>query len=845
MLKAKSRIGCVGAMLLILGIAVNALADPKTWLEQGPGPILFDSNTKVPPNSPVSGAINAIATSPTDPDLIYVGTVNGGIWRTTNATDANPTWTPLTDKSLPALSINSLAISPVRSNTLFAGTGSTSSLALEGTPGFGVARSTNGGKSWTVLASSTFAGRRINNIVPTTLDRGNVVLAASLRDRVGTSDHSGVYRSTDMGNSFTRLSGDGTSGLPDQGVSSLVADSGNPARFYAAVPAFVAAATGNEGVYRSDDGGVTWSAVNTGLTGLDTSLRILLAVHNNSTQGTNAIYAEIISNAGATVNGCPQPPTLCGHLQGMFRSDDGGESWTALGVPAPEVFPGGQGEIHGAIQADPTDPNVVFISGDRQNSPFPNANGCTTFNANIFRGDAAQLPGNPWQSVVCNGANGTAPHADSRAMVFDANGNLLHADDGGIYQLLDPDNEAGLRRWVAVNGDIRAIELHSVAYDPLSNIVFGGAQDNGAAIQLASSESTWAQLVGGDGGNVAVDSDQTAHPGTTIRYTSSQFFGNFNRTTWDGANTRVGGFTLVQLRITSGPGTGLTLFQDPNRQFYQPYVLNAIDPTRMLIGTANIYESLNRGDSLANLGFTGFFIGDFVGASPLAYGGRLNGEDNPDVFYVGAGPNILHRVNIGDPIITLSAYPGSRVRTLVIDPQNYQTIYVVDFLNQVWASFDEGASWSNLTANLPSLSSDIRTIEVFSPDATFKEKHTVLIVGGLGGVFQRRLPGTHDPNDEDKAWHALGKALPHGFVRDLHFNAANNILVAGILGRGAWTLPNVFKRDDSPGVAAIKGQSTWVDPSRVEASRAEGSGLNLDVPLVPPVALLEEELPDE
>src|SRR6266705_2365474 len=109
----------VGAGLFILSMAVSALADPKIWREQGPGPILFDSNTKIPPNSPVSGAINAIAASSTDPDLLYVGTVNGGIWQTTNATAANPTWTPLTDKSLPALSINTLAISPVRSDTLF------------------------------------------------------------------------------------------------------------------------------------------------------------------------------------------------------------------------------------------------------------------------------------------------------------------------------------------------------------------------------------------------------------------------------------------------------------------------------------------------------------------------------------------------------------------------------------------------------------------------------------------------------------------------------------------------------------------------------------------------------
>jgi len=90
-----------------------------TWVEQGPGPILFDSNTVVPPDSPVVGAINVIAASPTNPNILYVGAVNGGIWRTTNATAISPTWSPLTDQQLPALSINSLALSPVDANTLF------------------------------------------------------------------------------------------------------------------------------------------------------------------------------------------------------------------------------------------------------------------------------------------------------------------------------------------------------------------------------------------------------------------------------------------------------------------------------------------------------------------------------------------------------------------------------------------------------------------------------------------------------------------------------------------------------------------------------------------------------
>jgi len=216
---------------LALSVAVGLTcttpaASAPRWVEEGPGPIL-NADSFIPPNNPVSGAINAIAASRTNPDLVYVGTVNGGIWKTTNGTTDSPNWSPLTDRKLPALSINSLAMSPLHPRILFAGTGSTSSDAFQGSPGFGVARSTDGGRTWAVLAQDTFAGRRINSIVPTALDGGNVVLAATLYDG------GGVFRSDDMGDSFVRLSGNGSSGLPDQGVSSLVADPGNRNRFYA------------------------------------------------------------------------------------------------------------------------------------------------------------------------------------------------------------------------------------------------------------------------------------------------------------------------------------------------------------------------------------------------------------------------------------------------------------------------------------------------------------------------------------------------------------------------------------------------------------------------------------
>ena len=197
----------------------------STWVPQGPGPILNGQDegiTSPEGDNPVSGGIAAVAVSPTNADLVYVAAENGGVWKTTNATAASPTWTNLTDQALPAQSINALAMSPLDAtgNTVFAGTGSTSSYAFDGSPGFGVARTTDGGATWTLSAGTTFNGRIISSIAATAITSGGVagevVLACTL------FDGGGVYRSTDGGTSFTQVSG--TGGLPGGGVSSLVVD---------------------------------------------------------------------------------------------------------------------------------------------------------------------------------------------------------------------------------------------------------------------------------------------------------------------------------------------------------------------------------------------------------------------------------------------------------------------------------------------------------------------------------------------------------------------------------------------------------------------------------------------
>src|SRR5262249_54425827 len=147
-------------------------------------------------------------------------------------------------------------------------------------------------------------------------------------------------------------------------------------------------------------------------------------------------------------------------------------------------------------------------------------------------------------------------------------------------------------------------------------------------------------------------------------------------------------------------------------------------------------------------------------------------------------------------ITPLSAYPGNEVITLVVDPQDYRRIYACDTDNRVWASFDEGASWRELTANLHDLNPIAfgTIIEIYSTSPSTKED--VLLLGTLGGVFQMERP-----DRPGAKWALLGDGLPHTLAIDIHYDYTDNVLLAGTLGRGAWTLSNPFAAD-TPMLAA-------------------------------------------
>jgi hypothetical protein len=672
------------------------------WTALGPSPTR-SAQVVVPPDNLVTGAIHAIAAHPTNPAILYIGAVNGGIWRTTNATAANPAWVPLTD-SLPSQSIGALAFDPTDAshNTLLAGTGRWSNFAQRGDDEIGVYRTTNGGASWTILGGATLLGRKISDVAA----RGAVLLAAST---------SGLYRSTDTGASWSLTSGTGN--LPAGSMPTLASDPSNPQRFYAGVLSTPRA------IVRSNDGGATWTDVTAGITGVSASTNSFrVAV------GPGGVVYVAVINAGI--------------IGAVSRSTDQGATWVAMDVPP--VHPGGQGVVNTSMVVDPANPDVVYIAGDRITvSPFT---------GNVRRGNAAAAAGTQFTTIVDANAGNTTPHADSRAMVFDAAGSLLQADDGGIYRRATPTSSTGT--WSSVIGNLNVMEVHDLDHDRVANVIVIGTQDNGTHMQQAAGNPVWTLINGGDGGDVAIDDLSLAGIGS-FRFISSQNFGGARRARYNAANAFVSNTSLP---------TGVT-----DAQFVTPIEVNVANSGRLLIGGLNtLYEINNAGaatPTLTTIGAPG------ANRNAMAYGAT----GAPDVAYVGRNNQVFRRD--GAVFVATTALPAgaATITDVALDRANPSRVFAIDD-NQVFRSNDAGATWTDVTGNLGAISSfDFRSIEFIQ-----RGGGDLVAVGTRSGVF---FAGA-----ASNAWALLGGGLPDVLVFDLRWIASQDRLIAGTLGRGVWAL---------------------------------------------------------
>ncbi|HZU36340.1 MAG TPA: sialidase family protein, partial [Gemmataceae bacterium] len=687
--------------------------------EQGPAPIVGGS----------TGAIESIAVVPLGltQDIVYAGTVNGGIWRTTLTTDlstgnltTDPStieWTPLTDQQ-PTLATGSMALDPrdPTGNTLWVGTGERSSEGIGG-PNKGLLKTTDGGNTWTDLGQASLAPYRIMSVAPTMF---NSLLSGQQIILVAAYDGGGILRSTDGGQTFQSATNQ-DNGTPLQGnATALVADPGNDLRFFAVIA--------NVGLYESDNAGRTWFSIDPGIPGSSAST---IAVHADDTGTT--LYAAVASPSGV--------------LNGVYKTEltsAGRVPWAFFGYPGALSV--------SAITVDPVAANTIYVSA------YPSSPSA------IYRMDETG-------STLISSIGG--PHADSRSLTFLTSSFLLETDDGGVFGLDNPQSQTsfGFPNWVALNGNIRDTEFFDVAYDSHQGFIFGGSQDNGTPIQIASDESTattklwqWLPGGGGDGGNVAVDN--TGQTAVHYYFTDSVFMR-------DGARVQMSD------NANDGPGTGLNA-TDKKNWYFPPntfggdgsfgVVTNPYAGSRILFGLTGLYESFNGGDNISVV--TPAFNSNAT-VSALAYGN----SNNVNAAYVGTSTGqLFFRTTSGAAFLPISTPPWAAnafAQKIVMDPDIPGLAYVLDNFGAIWAREPIGGTWTELDgSNIPGnpgrlslLSPTINTIELYDPNHV--PGQGVLLAGGLGGVFRLML------GSGDTCWRVYGREFPNVLVTDLHYIPPN------------------------------------------------------------------------
>ena len=667
----------------------NCGSNLTEWTQQGP--------------MNVGGRCNTLAMKPDNEEVVLAGFAGGGIFKTL---DGAINWYPVFDDN-PELSIGDITFDPSNPNVVYAGTGDPNmpSIVFNGD---GIFKSTDIGETWQRLDNSP---EGIISKIVVHPSNSNVLWAASMGNPYIRDNHRGIHKSTDGGNTWQQV----LFVSNQAGASDLVQSPADPQILYAS---FWDRLRNNKEsvvfgpharVYKSVDGGDTWTQLGGGLpTGV--MGRTGLAVSHTNPNKVYVVYIDSLQTPG-----------------GLFKSVDGGTSWTPININQLEDACADFGWFFGKIHLDPTNDEDIY------------------FHAILLWRKA---PGsNSW----LNAAGG---HADSHDLVFSPSGRRYWSNDGGVYR-----NNPGQQQWPK-SKNLPVTQFYRTNFNLHEpNNYWAGAQDNGIQKGNGLNPNNWTPIFSADGFHCAFDPNDPNH------FWVETQFGSVHETTNGGSPWQFGSRAL---------GTS------DRTNWDTPFFMSKHEPNRLYAATFRAYTKAGGGGwgsisgdlTDGNILGAAFHTVSCLNESPVNAGKLIAGTSDGNVWVrttAGAWSNVT--AGLPDRYVTSVQYSPTSSNRMFVTHSGFRDN---DNFSHIHRSDDNGATWQDISSDLPTVPlNDLFVLPGFNDQ--------VLIVAADLGVYFSLNGGA--------SWNRLGGNMPYIPVFDFEHNPVRKELVAATFARGIWTFP--------------------------------------------------------
>lgn len=768
--------------------------DPTKFTSLGPQPLQSDGCINCFEYGHVAGRTNTIAIDPVTPNVAYLGSVGGGVWKTTNCCSAATTWTVTTDDPLLSTSsIGDIVIDPNDHNVVYAGTGDLNfnSFAMGSA---GILKTTDQGATWTVLGSDVFLPNypQPPDVFPQYQAVGKVRVDPRNSDIVIAGTKTGLFFSYDSGVNWTGpCLTDGFTTQRHDVTGMAVSDNGTSTDLYAAIGTRGFATpvqpdlnqNGANGIYHAmvpaSGCPASWTLLTTGGNGwpagtgggapypANTLGRVELAMAPSNHQ---VLYAEVqaITNGGGTIQG---------GLLGVWRTTDGGTSWnkqagpTGLGGCDGDS---GQNWYNQAIAVDPNNPDVVFMSTI---DVYKSTNAGVNFN-----------------NITCGYAGGDVVHVDQHALAFvpGSSSVLMAGSDGGAY--VTENATAAMPTFSRLNDTLSTIEFYSgditagfaTSATPGIN---AGAQDNGSSVFVWSGDpgpAMWQLRKGGDGMFARIEPKagqrwyQESQNGNLAVSLTGPFGSQQNATGGWGADTLSFIFPYEIDRYNCPAATCNHMIAGSNRVWetlagaIPSNTWVAISPNlcKGTLGPRSFINQLAFAPSDTTVALVGTNDGN------VQYGFALNTSPSTAVWVDVTGGNA---VLPNRPVLDVTVHPAIPTTGFAAvggfdqnTPATPGHVFQVECTANC-ASF----TWTNKSGNLPNIPVDSIIGNPLFPQQVF--------AGTDWGLYY-----TDDITQNPPTWFRFQAGLPNTMIWDMAIDRDNTALALFTRSRGAyaWVLPD-------------------------------------------------------